>query len=145
MVEEEKVEEGEIFQDYSIEIDLKIKRYLSEFRKEFEEIVSFENLRPRFGMYGSFLPCYLRPLFLLFHPIIQSVPFALQFSSQQLKSVKLNSSINRSNREKDHLRKKYRVEHQCQAKFGMIHKQVCKFSLKKTLGYRKEVRTCTTI
>ncbi|PHT67905.1 hypothetical protein T459_27392 [Capsicum annuum] len=68
-----------------------------------------------------------------------------KFSSQQPNSVELNSSINRSNREKDHLRKKYRVEHQCQAEFGMIHKQVCKFSLKKTLGYRKEVRTCTAI
>ncbi|PHU03441.1 hypothetical protein BC332_28692 [Capsicum chinense] len=90
MAEEVEVEEGEIFQDYCADIDMKIERCLGEYRKEFEGIVSFENLGPRFGMYGSFLPCYQRPPSLLFHPTIQGVPSASQFSSQQSNSIELN-------------------------------------------------------
>ncbi|KAF3678474.1 hypothetical protein FXO37_04372 [Capsicum annuum] len=96
MAEEKEVEEGEICQDYSVDIDMKIERYLGEFRKEFEEIISFENLGPRFGMCGSFLPCYQRPPFLLFHPVIQSVLFDSQFSSQQPNSVELNTEVTTS-------------------------------------------------
>ncbi|PHU09456.1 hypothetical protein BC332_21316 [Capsicum chinense] len=96
MAEEVEVEEGEICQDYCADIDMKIERYLSEYRKEFEGIVSFENLGPRFGMYGSFLPCYQRPPSLLFHPTIQSVPSASQFSSQQSNSVELNHEVTTS-------------------------------------------------
>ncbi|KAF3670308.1 hypothetical protein FXO37_08591 [Capsicum annuum] len=96
IAEEEEVEEGEICQDYSVDIDMKIDRYLGEFREEFEGIISFENLGSRFGMYGSFLPCYQHPPSLLFHPTIQSVPSTSKFSSQQSNSVELNPEVTTS-------------------------------------------------
>ncbi|KAF3669692.1 hypothetical protein FXO38_07468 [Capsicum annuum] len=75
---------------------MKIDRYLGEFREEFEGIISFENLGSRFGMYGSFLPCYQHPPSLLFHPTIQSVPSTSKFSSQQSNSVELNPEVTTS-------------------------------------------------
>ncbi|WMV42745.1 hypothetical protein MTR67_036130 [Solanum verrucosum] len=79
MAEEHEIEEGEIYDDlvysYSdlkipkeerqvegdyddshIDIDAKIQSVLGDYIKDFEGAVSAENLGPKYGVYGSFLP-----------------------------------------------------------------------------------------
>ncbi|KAK6782573.1 hypothetical protein RDI58_020369 [Solanum bulbocastanum] len=56
MAEEHEIEEGEICDDSHIDIDAKIQSVLADYMKDFEGAVSAENLGPKFGVYGSFLP-----------------------------------------------------------------------------------------
>ncbi|KAG5591803.1 hypothetical protein H5410_042317 [Solanum commersonii] len=56
MAEEHEIEEGEIYDDSQIDIDAKIQSVLGDYMKDFEGAVSAENLGPKFGVYGSFLP-----------------------------------------------------------------------------------------
>ncbi|KAK6782607.1 hypothetical protein RDI58_020403 [Solanum bulbocastanum] len=56
MAEEHEIEEGEIYDDSHIDIDAKIQSVLADYMKDFEGAVSAENLGPKFGVYGSFLP-----------------------------------------------------------------------------------------
>ncbi|WMV42720.1 hypothetical protein MTR67_036105 [Solanum verrucosum] len=56
MEEEDEVEGGEIYDDSHIDIDAKIQTVLGDYIKDFEGAVSAENLGPKFGVYGSFLP-----------------------------------------------------------------------------------------
>ncbi|KAH0648129.1 hypothetical protein KY285_033377 [Solanum tuberosum] len=56
MAEEHEIEEGEKYDDSHIDIDAKIQSILGDYMKDFEGAVSAENLGPKFGVYGSFLP-----------------------------------------------------------------------------------------
>ncbi|KAH0642509.1 hypothetical protein KY289_033483 [Solanum tuberosum] len=56
MAEEHEIEEGEIYDDSHIDIDAKIQSILGDYMKDFEGAVSAENLGPKYGVYGSFLP-----------------------------------------------------------------------------------------
>ncbi|KAL3330490.1 hypothetical protein AABB24_034355 [Solanum stoloniferum] len=56
MAEEDEIEEGEIYDDSHIDIDAKIQSVLADYMKDFEGAISAENLGPKFGVYGSFLP-----------------------------------------------------------------------------------------
>uniref|UniRef100_M0ZQE9 Zinc ion binding protein n=1 Tax=Solanum tuberosum TaxID=4113 RepID=M0ZQE9_SOLTU len=55
MAEEHEIE-GEIYDDSHIDIDAKIQGVLGDYMKDFEGAVSAENLGPKFGVNGSFLP-----------------------------------------------------------------------------------------
>uniref|UniRef100_M1CED3 Uncharacterized protein n=1 Tax=Solanum tuberosum TaxID=4113 RepID=M1CED3_SOLTU len=52
-MEDDEVEEREIYDDSHI--DAKIQTVLGDHMKDFEGVVSAENLRTKFGVYGSFL------------------------------------------------------------------------------------------
>uniref|UniRef100_M1B7P5 Zinc ion binding protein n=1 Tax=Solanum tuberosum TaxID=4113 RepID=M1B7P5_SOLTU len=56
MAEEHEIEEGEIYDDSHIDIDAKIQTVLGDYMKDFEGAVSAENLGPKYGVYGSFMP-----------------------------------------------------------------------------------------
>ncbi|XP_059663510.1 cysteine-tryptophan domain-containing zinc finger protein 7-like [Cornus florida] len=67
-MEETELEEGEVYKDNTLVdpdvafsyIDEKLKSVLGHFQKDFEGLISAENLGPKFGGYGSFLPTYQR-------------------------------------------------------------------------------------
>ncbi|KAI3975649.1 hypothetical protein MKX01_023075 [Papaver californicum] len=81
-MEENEVEEGEAYNYYQEEndesnidpdvhlsyIDEKIEVCLGHLKKDFEGGVSADNLGPKFGGYGSFLPSYQRSPIALSHP-----------------------------------------------------------------------------